>query len=272
MTATAPPPLPPTASSSGSTHPYATSSSGSGSGSLPKRPITNQPSSRSTNLPSISTPYRPFPHSTTSPPSRSTPPPLPPPTAELPPLPSSVTGHSRNTSVSSRSSIASKRRSTSPPRVSPRTSSLISPAQGMTAVTAAQGSSMASPGAGPSQAIYQSPQATTSSSPSTRPKPPRTPSRHLLQTALDLAQRAVEMDKNNDVLGALAAYREAVTRLKSVMERVGIEPVGDGKKRRSTGRIEEEGRTLRGIVSDTVTFWLTIARRICCANRTLVYL
>ncbi|WVF65637.1 hypothetical protein IAT40_000368 [Kwoniella sp. CBS 6097] len=78
-------------------------------------------------------------------------------------------------------------------------------------------------------------------------KPPRTPSRHLLQTALDLAQRAVEMDKSNDVVGALAAYREAVSRLKAVMERVGVEPTGDRRRRSGTGKSEEEGRTLRGI-------------------------
>ncbi|TXT08738.1 hypothetical protein VHUM_02866 [Vanrija humicola] len=74
---------------------------------------------------------------------------------------------------------------------------------------------------------------------------PRVPSRQLLQTALDLAQRAVEMDKGNDVAGALAAYRDAVTKLRVVMERVGVEPTVDGK--RSTGKNEEEGRTLRGI-------------------------
>ncbi|WWC91307.1 uncharacterized protein L201_006250 [Kwoniella dendrophila CBS 6074] len=78
-------------------------------------------------------------------------------------------------------------------------------------------------------------------------KPPRTPSRHLLQTALDLAQKAVEMDKNNDVLGALAAYREAVNRLKAVMERVGVESSGDKKASSKRGKTEEEGRTLRGI-------------------------
>lgn len=75
----------------------------------------------------------------------------------------------------------------------------------------------------------------------------RVPSRQLLQTALDLAQRAVEMDQGNDVIGALAAYREAVTRLKAVMERVGIE--GKEGKRGSSGKAEEEGRTLKGIVS-----------------------
>lgn len=83
-----------------------------------------------------------------------------------------------------------------------------------------------------------------------RPRGGRVPSRHLLQTALDLAQKAVEMDKNNDVIGALAAYREAVARLKNVMDRVGVEPSRDqSKRRRSTGKHEEEGRTLRGIVS-----------------------
>lgn len=57
------------------------------------------------------------------------------------------------------------------------------------------------------------------------------------------------MDKRNDVQGSLAAYREAVTRLKSVMERVGVDPPIDGKRRTSSGKSEEEGRTLRGIVS-----------------------
>lgn len=74
---------------------------------------------------------------------------------------------------------------------------------------------------------------------------PRVPSRQLLQTALDLAQKAVEMDKGNDVAGALAAYREAVTKLRVVMERVGVDPM-DPKR---TGKNEDEGRTLRGIVS-----------------------
>lgn len=70
----------------------------------------------------------------------------------------------------------------------------------------------------------------------------------MLQTALDLAQRAVEMDKGNDVAGALAAYRDAVTKLRVVMERVGVEPTASEGKR-SSGKNEEEGRTLRGIVS-----------------------
>lgn len=61
------------------------------------------------------------------------------------------------------------------------------------------------------------------------------------------------MDKNNNVAGALAAYREAVERLKSVMERVGVEPGReDGRSRRNLGKNEEEGRTLRGIVSGSV--------------------
>lgn len=60
------------------------------------------------------------------------------------------------------------------------------------------------------------------------------------------------MDKRNDVEGSLAAYREAVTRLKSVMERVGVDPPAEGKRRTSSGKSEEEGRTLRGIVSRRV--------------------
>ncbi|EIW67127.1 hypothetical protein TREMEDRAFT_64996 [Tremella mesenterica DSM 1558] len=73
----------------------------------------------------------------------------------------------------------------------------------------------------------------------------RTPSRLLLQDALNLAQTAVELDKTNDVSGALAMYTEAVEKLKSVMARVGIDP---GKEDRGkSGKSEEEGRTLRGI-------------------------
>lgn len=67
------------------------------------------------------------------------------------------------------------------------------------------------------------------------------------------------MDKNNDLLGALAAYREAVTRLKSVMERVGVEPERETSRRRNTvGRSEEEGRTLRGIVSIWIILTVTV--------------
>lgn len=74
----------------------------------------------------------------------------------------------------------------------------------------------------------------------------RTPSKLLLQSALELAQQAVELDRHNNVAGALEAYREAVRRLKDVIERVGS---ADRDKRRSGGRSEDEGRTLRGIVS-----------------------
>lgn len=75
---------------------------------------------------------------------------------------------------------------------------------------------------------------------------PRIPSRHLLQDALDLAQKAVEMDRDNDVIGALAAYREAVSKLSSVMERIGLETGGLGSEKKK-GKSEEEGRTLKGI-------------------------
>lgn len=89
-------------------------------------------------------------------------------------------------------------------------------------------------------------EASSSSSPNTV-SGRRVPSRQLLQTALDLAQRAVEMDQGNDVIGALSAYREAVTRLKAVMERVGME--GREGRKGKNGKAEEEGRTLKGIVS-----------------------
>lgn len=124
------------------------------------------------------------------------------------------------------------------PTISPRQSSLFTPAQ----IAAS---------AGPSTALDAPIELHNSPESKARSRSSRTPSRHLLQTALDLAQRAVEMDKNNDVVGALAAYREAVARLKNVMERVGVEASRDDpKRRRSTvGKSEEEGRTLRGIVS-----------------------
>lgn len=58
------------------------------------------------------------------------------------------------------------------------------------------------------------------------------------------------MDRGNDVPGALAAYTQAVEMLQSVMERVGVEPPRAGRSRDSAkAEAEEEGRTLRGIVS-----------------------
>jgi len=106
------------------------------------------------------------------------------------------------------------------------------------------------------------------------PPPParrsRVPSKDLLQSALDLAEKAVQCDKSNDVLGALAMYRDAVGRLRCVMERVGIElgplPLGLGlpeptdserediaqarRRREASGhRSGEEGKILKGIVS-----------------------
>ena len=172
------------------------------------------------------------------------PPALPPPTSALPALPTTSTAQSapmsrRANSVSSRST-SSKRHSGSPPQPSPRSSSLFSPVQ--MSSNAVAGPSTASD----VEVLAPSPSPSRSSS-----KAPRTPSRHLLQAALDLAQKAVEMDKSNDVVGALAAYREAVSRLRSVMERVGVEPTrADGKSvKNASGKSEEEGRTLRGIVS-----------------------
>jgi len=77
----------------------------------------------------------------------------------------------------------------------------------------------------------------------------RTPSRELLQGALDLAQTAVERDRGNDVDGALQAYYDAVEKLKEVMERVGSGPPRGGDQAESAAKAEQEGRTLRGIVS-----------------------
>jgi hypothetical protein len=97
----------------------------------------------------------------------------------------------------------------------------------------------------------------------------RVPSKDLLQSALDLAEKAVQCDKTNDVVGALAMYREAVGRLRCVMERVGIElgpmPAGLGlpeptetekediaqarRRREANGhRSGDEGKILKGIV------------------------
>jgi len=87
--------------------------------------------------------------------------------------------------------------------------------------------------------------------PPSRPKAHsgRTPSRELLQGALDLAQTAVERDRGNDVDGALQAYYDAVEKLKEVMERVGSGPPRGGDQAESAAKAEQEGRTLRGIVS-----------------------
>ncbi|ORX39065.1 hypothetical protein BD324DRAFT_679568 [Kockovaella imperatae] len=167
------------------------------------------------------------------------PPTLPPPTSALPALPTGAPQEpstpSRSGSTGSHSPRASShRQSATPP---PRSTSLLSPAHLVEAESSA-GPSTLSSNPSPSSPLR-----------STHSKSSRTPSRHLLQSALDLAQRAVEMDKNNDVLGALDAYREAVARLKNVMERVGVEPgKEEGRKRRNTsGKTEEEGRTLKGI-------------------------
>jgi len=66
-----------------------------------------------------------------------------------------------------------------------------------------------------------------------------------------LAQTAVKMDRQNDVDGALQAYYDAVEKLKEVMERVGSGPPRAGDQAESAAKAEQEGRTLRGIVSRT---------------------
>jgi hypothetical protein len=217
---------------------------------------------------------------------RHPPPSAPPPTMALPPIPSQSSSSPRTqsqgagpsnhrrqasiaSSISSAHSGASSRlkrishrsqSSTSHPPISPRTSSLLSPAQASSAGMSAASSSYGSP----SQESTAS-MSSAGNTPATRqggggddtithrPSKPRTPSRRLLQTALDLAQKAVEMDRGNDVQGALDAYTQAVEMLQSVMERVGVEPPRSGKKR-DAAKAEEEGRTLRGIVS-SVWLW-----------------
>ncbi|WWC73193.1 uncharacterized protein I206_107159 [Kwoniella pini CBS 10737] len=231
-----PPPLPPISSS----HPFAASS----------RP---KPSARLSSLSSL--------RKSNLMPSRPSSPAGPPPTSDLPPIPfsSSATppresipmssGSSSSTSAENRPNhIRQLSQNGNAPTVSPRSSSLFqknSQSNHAGPSSSTIGESLGTP-ITLSKKLPETSQNIAVAGPSHSSKPPRTPSRHLLQTALDLAQKAVEMDKNNDVLGALAAYREAVSRLKAVMERVGVESSGEKKSGRK-GKSEEEGRTLRGI-------------------------
>ncbi|WRT68967.1 uncharacterized protein IL334_005949 [Kwoniella shivajii] len=253
-----PPPLPPgpsssSATSSTSAHPFAST-----------RP---RPSARLSSLSSV--------RKASLIPSRPSSPAGPPPTSQLPPIPTHSHStksppneihtasnsdarpkHGRQSSSSSRSVIGNP--PSTPPSVSPRSSSLFNTNANSqagpsgTSTSTSTSTSNSAEGLGTPIALNRKLQenendrSQISTAPGNASKPPRTPSRHLLQTALDLAQKAVEMDKNNDVLGALAAYREAVNRLKSVMERVGVESTSDKKGGRK-GKSEEEGRTLRGI-------------------------
>nr|XP_019047961.1 hypothetical protein I302_04581 [Kwoniella bestiolae CBS 10118]OCF26891.1 hypothetical protein I302_04581 [Kwoniella bestiolae CBS 10118] len=223
-----PPPLPPAPSS----HPFATSS----------RP---RPSARLSSLSSLrksgmisSRPSSPGPSG-------------PPPSNDLPPLPTTLTQNTppkdkekdKDRDPSRPNHVRQSSQSNTPPTISPRASSLFN----QPGPSGTKHDSLGTPiTLNKKLPEHVQPQPTNSATAGPSSKPPRTPSRHLLQTALDLAQKAVEMDKNNDVLGALAAYREAVSRLKAVMERVGVEPAGD-KKSGKKGKSEEEGRTLRGI-------------------------
>jgi hypothetical protein len=180
------------------------------------------------------------------------PPPAPPPTTSLPPTPQG--GHRRQTSIASSTSstgsrnrhISSRSSNSGHPPISPRSSSLLSPAY---AIQARHASSMATASASTSTAGHTP--AAPSRLPPPRPKANsgRTPSRELLQGALDLAQTAVKMDRQNDVDGALQAYYDAVEKLKEVMERVGSGPPRAGDQAESAAKAEQEGRTLRGIVS-----------------------
>ena len=223
-TASEPAPLPP------SSHPFA-SASGSSTGSLPRRTYN---SSRHSRLQSFNnnTPASPAP--------LSSPPPRPPPTAELPPLPSSVTGHRRNKSSASRQ-VSGAQSIASPNYASTSSAS--------TSNAARQALSSPNGHLGTAGTATSTPSASSdrlSPTPQNKAKSGRTPSRQLLQSALDLAKQAVEYDRSNNVEGALASYNEAVSRLRSVMSRVGVEPSSQDK-RSSSGRAEQEGRTLKGI-------------------------
>lgn len=185
------------------------------------------------------------------------PPLAPPPTTSLPPTPQG--SHRRQTSfTSSISSNGSRTRHISGRSsnnghlpISPRSSSLLSPAY---AIQARHASSMASTSASTSTStVGHTPAAparqASRSKESGRPNHSgRTPSRELLQGALDLAQQAVEKDRGNDVDGALQAYYDAVEKLKEVMERVGSGPPRPGDQAEVAAKAEQEGRTLRGIV------------------------
>ncbi|WWD06647.1 hypothetical protein V865_004740 [Kwoniella europaea PYCC6329] len=244
-----PPPLPPAPSS----HPFANSSRPRPSARLSSLSslrksgmISSRPSSPGPSGPPPSNDLPPLPTSSSqskTPPTQFTPP------KESAPRPNHVRQSSKGKSEWEKGNVT-------PPTVSPRSSSLFSVNTNQAGPSTMKNDSLGTP-ISLSKKLPEHVQTNQPSSaaittaiagPSHSSKPPRTPSRHLLQTALDLAQKAVEMDKNNDVLGALAAYREAVSRLKAVMERVGVEPTGDKKSGSSKkGKSEEEGRTLRGI-------------------------
>ena len=76
-------------------------------------------------------------------------------------------------------------------------------------------------------------------------------SKHLLSHALELAQRAVDLDQAMRFPEALALYKETVLRLGEVMARVAaterrrLERDGDS----GAGANPDEGRSLREIVS-----------------------
>lgn len=82
---------------------------------------------------------------------------------------------------------------------------------------------------------------------------PRTPSRTLLQQALSLAQQAVLLDQESEFSQALEVYKTTVGLLEQVMVRV---EAGERRRRErgqsTVGGAEEEGRTLRGIVSPSL--------------------
>ena len=77
----------------------------------------------------------------------------------------------------------------------------------------------------------------------------RISSRQMLNSALNLANNAVNLDKENDFSNALKAYKEAMELLENVMNRVEIESKLDENQSKPASRRIEEGRRLKIIVS-----------------------
>lgn len=76
----------------------------------------------------------------------------------------------------------------------------------------------------------------------------RISSRQMLNNALSLANTAVNLDKDNNFPNALAAYKDAMALLESVMLRVESENKSDADHQKPTSRRLEEGRRLKIIV------------------------
>ncbi|TIA91772.1 hypothetical protein E3P99_00929 [Wallemia hederae] len=89
---------------------------------------------------------------------------------------------------------------------------------------------------------------TTNNFTSAATKANRVSSRQMLNNALSLANTAVNLDKDNDFVNALAAYKDAMTLLESVMVRVDLENKSDADQHKPASRRLEEARRLKLIV------------------------